>query len=198
MYHFVKINNTWYLKVESEKDIKDHFNKIMRREFEDGFNDYKDNIKVIKDRDGKPKVWSATHATTQWRIGVELLMSIKGMSWLEASNELEQKTYNDRIKLFEKGRHIYLANGLSYMSFPNEQEIDEEKWLEELIYPYELNYENVRILQWPGGKHWYAKIDNIDICDKYDNYKWSSKYWAQKIAKQYCECNGDWSKIDFE
>ena len=44
MYHFVKFNNTWYLKPEKIDDIIDHFKKFCGREFEQGFNDFKDNI----------------------------------------------------------------------------------------------------------------------------------------------------------
>jgi len=36
MYHFVKINKIWYLKIEKEQDIIDHLHTIMKREFELG------------------------------------------------------------------------------------------------------------------------------------------------------------------
>lgn len=73
-------------------------------------------------------------------------------------------------------------------------EYDEEVWSEELTYPYEYNYDDVRILQWPGGHHWYAKIGSMDIVDKYGNQKWSDKSYAIEIAKRFCKCGGDWSK----
>ena len=45
MYHFVKFNNTWYLKPEKLEDVIEHFKKFCGREFEQGFNDFKDNVR---------------------------------------------------------------------------------------------------------------------------------------------------------
>lgn len=39
MYHFVKIDNIWYLKPETKQDIIDHFNTIVKRCFEEGLKD---------------------------------------------------------------------------------------------------------------------------------------------------------------
>ena len=38
----------------------------------------------------------------------------------------------------------------------------------------------------------YIKIGNIDICDKWGNYKFSDKSYAQEVAKKWCECGGNW------
>lgn len=46
MYHFVKFNKTWYLKPETLQDVIDHFNKICGREFKEGFEDFRDNVRV--------------------------------------------------------------------------------------------------------------------------------------------------------
>lgn len=39
MYHFIKFNKIWYLKVETKQDIMDHYNIILKREYEAGIND---------------------------------------------------------------------------------------------------------------------------------------------------------------
>ena len=59
----------------------------------------------------------------------------------------------------------------------------------------DFNYDDVRFIRWNDGKHWYAKIGDIDICDQYGNYKSTNKYYMMRVAKQWCECGGDWSKI---
>lgn len=46
MYHFVKFNKTWYLKPETLQDVIDYFNKICGREFKEGFEDFRDNVRV--------------------------------------------------------------------------------------------------------------------------------------------------------
>ena len=69
------------------------------------------------------------------------------------------------------------------------RKLKDEVWKDELIYPFEYNYDEVRFIQWPDGKHWYAKIGKIDICDQWGNYKWSDKYYAMEIAKKWCKDN---------
>jgi len=196
MYHFVKFNNTWYLKPESIQDIVDHFNKICGREFEQGFNDFKDNVSVRKSPiDGHPYLYSRNHSVSHWRNVVELEMKFKDKSWLDAACSLEAETYKDRIERFLKGKLEYFTDGLAYYPPIKEPTYDEEIWKEDLIYPVDYNYDEVRFIQWPDGIHWYAKIGNIDICDKYGNYKARDKYYMMEVAKKWCQCGGDWSKI---
>ncbi len=191
MYHFVKFNNTWYFKPESIQDIIDHFNKICGREFKEGAEDFINNTIILKDGE----IFSRNHTSSVWRTAVELEMGFKETSWLKAATSLEEKTFKDRIEMFTKGRFIYFTDGLPYFCSNDAPEYDDEKYTEELIYPYDYNYEDCRFLQWPNGHHWYVKIGKIDICDKYGNYKFSDKSYAQKVAKDWCKCSGDWTKI---
>ena len=195
MYHFVKFNNTWYLKPEKLEDVTEHFKKFCGREFKEGFEDFRDNVSVKKDYNGEKYLYSKNHSSSLWRYAVEMTIQIKDQSWLEAACSLEEKTYQDRIERFLEGRTIFLTDGLPYFPPKEWPEYDEEVWKDELEFPYEYNYEDCRFLQWPDGRHWYVKIGNIDIGDKYGNYKFSDKSYAQKVAKAWCKCGGDWSKI---
>lgn len=192
MYHFVKFNNTWYLKVESVQDIIDHFKKVCGREIEQGWNDFKDNVRYAKDENGNNVLESRNHSTSVWRNVVELTMQIKGDSWMNSANDLEQRTYKDRINHFLKGDFVYLTDGLPYFVAKEEQDYEEEKWSDELKYPYKFDFGQVRFLQWPNGKHWYAKIGSIDIVDRYGYQKWRDKYYAMEVAKKFCKCGGNW------
>lgn len=194
MYHFVKFNKTWYLKPECLQDVIDHFNKICGREIKEGFEDFRDNTRIRKSSvDGKPYLDSMNHSSSHWRNAVELEMRMKDQSWVEAACSLEDRTYKDRIERFLSGKPIYLLNSLAYSPFKEHPKYDEEKWIEELIYPFEYNYDEVRFIQWPEGRHWYVKIGNIDIGDKWGNYKFSDKSYAQEVAKKWCECGGNWN-----
>ena len=196
MYHFVKFNGTWYLKPETLQDVKDHFVKICGREFKEGFEDFRDNTRVrISSVDGHRYIDSMNHSSSHWRNAVEIEMKMKDKSWLDAATSLEERTYQDRIKTFLAGKPIYLTNGLAYYPPIEHPKYDEEKWIEKLIYPFEYNYDDVRFIQWPDGRHWYAKCGSIDIVDKYGHQKWYDKSYAQEIAKKWCECGGDWSKL---
>lgn len=194
MYHFVKFNKTWYLKPETVQDVIDHFNKICGREFKQGFDDFNDNVVIRKDSDGNPYLYSKNHSSSVWRHAVELCeMKLKGFSWLEGACGLEKRTFEDRIRRFKENKPIYLSDGLAYYPPKEHPEYDEEIWKDELVYPYEYNFDEVRFIQWPNGKHWYAKIGNIDIVDKWGNQKWRDKYYAMEVAKKFCKCGGNWS-----
>ena len=195
MYHFVKFNKTWYLKPESVQDVIDHFKKICGREFKEGFEDYKDNVVVKKDSDGNPYLYSMNHSSSVWRNAVELCeMKLKGLNWLNGSTSLEDRTFKDRIEMFNKGRAIYFRDGLPYYCANEHPTYEEEVWKETLEYPYEYQYDDCRFIQWPDGRHWYAKCGNIDIVDKYGRQKWRDKSYAQEIAKKWCMCGGNWNK----
>lgn len=194
MYHFVKFNNTWYLKPESLEDIIEHFKKFCGREFEQGFNDFKDNVSIKKDYNDEPYLYSKNHSSSAWRNAVEMTMRLTGGSWLNIANSLEEHTYKDRIKKFLEGKPIFFTDGLPYYPPIEWPDYDEEVWKDELEFPYEYKFEDVRFIQWPGGRHWCAKLGNIDIVSEYGSQKWSDKYYAMEVAKKWCKCGGDWSK----
>lgn len=183
-YHFVKFNGVWYLKPETVQDIIDHFNTIIKNEFVEGFKDYKKSIKICKGADGKPWIYRA-HPETAWNNAVTMMATVKGQSWAEAAIELENKTYNDRIRLFGKSP-MYLSNGLAYSTPKKEMEYQDEQWLDEIMYPVsEFDPDRVRYIQWEGGKHWYAKIDKYDVVDQNGNQKWDTKEEAEKAVRRY-------------
>lgn len=47
--------------------------------------------------------------------------------------------------------------------------------------------DDVRFIQWDGGKHWYAKVNKEDIVDEFGRQKWNTKDEAEKAAKWYIE-----------
>ena len=197
MYHFVKFNNTWYLKPEKLEDVIEHFKKFCGREFNEGFEDFRNNSEIrTSSIDGSKYRYSKNHSSSVWRYAVEMTMDLKGMSWLESATSLEEKTYKDRIKKFLEGKPIFFTDGLPYYPPIEWPEYDEEVWKEELEFPYEYQYENCRFLQWPGGRHWYVKIGNIDIGDSWGHYKFNDLSYAQEVAKKWCQCGGDWDAYD--
>lgn len=188
-YHFVKFDGVWHLKPETVQDIINHFNTVIKDKFVEGFEDYKKSIHVCKRYDGTPWIYRA-HPETDWNAAVTLLAGVKGLSWFEAAHELENKTYNDRIKHFGKSP-MYLSNGLAYSTPKEEPDYQDEQWLDEIMYPIsEFDPNRVRYIQWPGGKHWYAKIDNYDVVDQHGNQKWNTQEEAEKAVRRWLTIHG--------
>lgn len=44
---------------------------------------------------------------------------------------------------------------------------------------------DIKVNKWWGGKHYYAKIDNIDVVDDDGNVKWNTEQYAYDVAIKY-------------
>ena len=44
---------------------------------------------------------------------------------------------------------------------------------------------DIKIKKWWGGKHWYAKVGNIDVVDTDGNVKWNTEQYAYDMALKY-------------
>ena len=192
MYHFVTLeNNTWYLQPHKEQDILDHFDKVMRREFVDGFEDRKEGTYVIKSFNdpNKPAIMM-NHPSSPWRIAVEMEEHIKNQSWLEAACGLEEQTLRDRLQLLKSGHTLMLANGLTYMplSEKNPMQVIDEVWKEELVYPLDTNqfdYDKVEYYKNAEGK-WEAQVDGVQVRSKIGRTSWSIKAYAKEVTRKFC------------
>lgn len=189
MYHFVKIDNIWYLKPETKQDIIDHFNTIVKKCFEEGLKDRVSSTYLCKNYFGQGKDYIyIEHPTTDWAKAVEQYMHIWGLTWVETAHKLETVTYNDRLNTFDKlsaqGKTFYLRNGLGIFCCPNAT-YDDEVWSDKMEYPIKDVYtiDDVRYIQWKDGSHWYAKVGNIDIVDPDGRQKWDTKEEAMKWAQ---------------
>jgi hypothetical protein len=189
LYHFVKIDGVWYLKAENKHDIIDHFNIIMKREFKEGFYDRMDNITICKGVDGDKMF--VGHPTAPWSKAIECYMQIWQCSWIEAAAKLEEETLQNRLKMFENGKLIYLSDGLTYTTFYNTvPEIEDECYKVEMEFPKKDIYtiDDVRYIQWNHNGHWYAKIDKIDVVWA-GKQKWDTKEEAIEASKKYINNN---------
>lgn len=187
MYHFVKYNNIWYLKVETKQDIIDHYNIILKREYEEGFNDRKSSIHPCKN--GYVYI---EHPTTPWAKAVEIYMQVWNMSWVMAANKLETEMINTRLNMFNNARPLHLSNGLT--TFVHNDTLingtikyQDECWKDTLEYPEPEHYteNDIRYIQWKDGSHWYVKIGKYDVVDENGNQKWNTRNEAINAAYKF-------------
>ena len=188
-FHFVRIAdkfnpkiNKWYLKPDSLEALLEHWNRYGGGEMKEGIQQITERIKY------RSAGRIAPHFTSYWGSLVEMTAEMKNISLLESACQLENKLFNDRLNMFLKGEEFYLTEGLTVFKLLDcVAEIVEEVYKDEMIYPDNNTHsiENVRYLQWEGGKHWYAKVGKIDIVDKEGNQKWNSKEEAERAVKEY-------------
>ncbi len=197
MYHFVKIRFCrenkayWYLKPESIKDVEDHFNIIVNKDIAMGTYEHINSEHIYKSSDGSLKRTYTKECDSDWNSSVSRINYILGEDWNFTALKLQSKTFETRVEDFQKGKNMYLSNGLPIFMWPIKNdgycEIIEEKFENELIYPIEehKHFSDV-VYNCNGCSRWSAKIGNREITDKDGKNWWYTKHEAEIAARWFC------------
>lgn len=198
MYKFTRVHRKgtdeygiWYFKPRSMDDLKLHWTTVcwgeIRRHVDERF-----EKSVLVEREGGEPYIHAPHPTTQFGIGVDAYVSVANGNYALGMLELENMAWRSRKESFEKGRDIYLAEGMTVYEIDDRFfEIAEEVEKEEFAYPSNKDWtmDDVRYMQWNmlgnRGTHWYAKIGKRDVYDSEGNMKWETKEEAEKAAEWF-------------
>jgi len=123
-----------------------------------------------------------THFKNNLNDCIETVAVAKETSYIYELCNFSSKVSKGQIKNIEKFGTIYIQKvGSYFMKSDDIIEYDEPVFNEKCIFPD--NYE-IKISKWPGGKHWYAKIGNIDVVVN-GNQKWNTYELAEKNAKEF-------------
>ena len=180
----------WWFVAKSGGDVIEHAEKFLVPTMQEGFNSAsKDAIDAIF-KFGDASLMR--HPTNEIASAIERISAIKykpsPMAFFNTGNEMLQTAINQRLKEVEKGKNIYLENGVREFGYsPLHYEIIEEYYSDELVYPDLLipTLDDVKYVQWTGGYHWYAKVNKEDVVDELGNQKWNTKKEAEEAAKWY-------------
>lgn len=197
MYHFVKIRFCrenkayWYLKPECKQDIEDHFNIIVNKDIAMGTQERISSSILCKHSDGSLYEYHPKEYDTDWNSTVSRINHILGEDWNFTALKLRSKTFETRVEDFQKGKNIYLSNGLPIFIWPIKNdsycEIIEEKFENELIYPIEEHKHFADVVyNCDGCSKWTAKIGNREITDKDGNNWWYTKHEAEIATRWFC------------
>jgi len=97
--------------------------------------------------------------------------------------KLEHTFYLKKLEYIRNKGAILIRESGSFMPFnPEEFQITDSAEKRELEYPSDTE---IKIIRWPGGTHYYAKVGNMDIVDQEGNQKWNTEKEARQKAKQY-------------
>lgn len=111
-------------------------------------------------------------------------------SIIEHTDTLLKRLYKDKMKVISETGGIYINKNGGYFCFHKGLQIQDEKILKnkagQIVFP-KYTEKDIKIIQWENGKHYYAKIGNIDVVDKMNNQKWNTKKRAQEIANEFLE-----------
>ena len=189
-YRFVKVEAiepredakpVWYFSPQSVKQIDEHWRKYPASVIRKG-------SRHIAHRIFKGEKLDGTNVFNEFEEAVHRIHPITENMLISDMVQLESIAYSNRINDFENGRDIYLTKGMPVVTIDTRfYHITEELYKDELTFPDEEKptMDDVRYMQWDGGWHWYAKIGDLDVTDKYNNQKWNTKEEAEEAAKWY-------------
>lgn len=187
-----KLNPHWYFVPQSVDQVIEHWKKYCSPIIKQG------SRQVAQIISGEIPY---THPDNQFRMAVDQLTMLPypekrcgGMMAAEIMLKVENEAYNGRIREFQRG------NGHKMFLHPDMRlQIYDDRWSEVvdtvekdvLTYPEEErpSISDVRIIQWKGGEHYYAKIGKLDVVDEFGNQKWFSEEEALDAAEWYIEEN---------
>ena len=158
-------NQHWCLKVTNINTFADYIEKIDNRIMTNGFNDY---------------IFNNHPGNLGYLIGG--LVDKYKIRPLDAAQYIQVQKIHDIIDLIEQGYEIYINKNGGYCFGHN----DYTDWChkKEMIFP-DFKIDQIKIESFPGGKHFYAYIDNMPVRDgdtiKWDTYKEAYDYAATLV-----------------
>jgi hypothetical protein len=166
----VNIEYSWMIVLESIEDLLD-YNEIYQA------SEIKDSLRELITKN------YAMHNTFNWGYLVELISSLKGESIIKTSCNLELEVFNSRMQCILQSGKMYLnTNGAG---FPHSKDIEIVEEIEKEGWP-EYSKKDIKIIQWPNGKHFYAKIGKLDVVID-GIQKWDTYEEAKIAANNYFE-----------
>lgn len=88
------------------------------------------------------------------------------------------------IHCFIRWGAIVISPNYSFRNIDDTFDIQKEIKQKEFIFPL-TNALEIKVSRWPGGKHYYAKVGNIDVKDEDGNIKWGTYKRAEIEAKKF-------------
>lgn len=102
-------------------------------------------------------------------------------SFVESFANFFDRASQVRLRVMEECGTIYIQKTGSYFNHNDNIKIIAEKVMSDIVFP---EGKEERYIKWPNGKHWYAKIGDLNV--KWDGKnKWGTEEEAKEATKQF-------------
>lgn len=187
MYKFAKVKLLyfhdepihWYLLLESLEDLMKYLEVMGKVSTETYFH-------------LKEKHKSLDHFSSDAECAVGSLFLTNNNNRKSAIDDLlhlSNSMCKPKLDLILKGEKLLIGENLfGFMPYSEKTcNILEIVKKEMLVFPEKsYTHEDIRVIKWPNGKHYYAKIGNCDVIID-DEQKWKTKKQAYKKALKFLE-----------
>lgn len=180
----------WVLKISSFMELINY--QMCNSQMAEAFLDHSRCVKASSEYKRQPtkndpsETWTMRpHYENVMAHTVAVTADLKDKSFIKAMCDLSEEIFKGQMTSLEREGTIYIQHTGSYMSWPPETDIwEEETWeRSHMVFP---DSDEIKILQWPQGTHWYAKIGNVDVVIDGEE-KWDTYDEADVAAKRFVD-----------
>lgn len=164
----------WLLVIENEDDLWNYHETTFGPMVESAW----DNLLQVKN--GK------AHINTDLGFIINFRTKSVGDSLLVNTAKVLDDIHFSRLNLVKKYGKIFINKRGGYFTPHKDIIVTDEILLKNKGFRFpEYKESDIKLRQWKGGTHWYAKIGNIDVVDEDGNVKWDTLQEARIKAKEF-------------
>lgn len=161
----MKLNYGWLFDIQDYDDLHAWWDNVYKNIAQKDFNE------AMKYKEGK------AHANV-----LAQLAELWGLDLISALSRLQSDRGNGMAQVLDEHHRLFVNSVGGYFGWSDALQLsgthDIDIWA--------LPEESIRIIQWPGGEHFYAKIGNDDVVVDGEQ-KWETKAAAEAAGKKYLE-----------
>lgn len=173
-------NQGWWLKITNIQQLmllSNSENGLLQTQYKHAFENY------LKDKEFNP--FSVEHGPHIKEAGLTYYLALVSQNKKTPFIPILEQTIKERIKnmtqiLSEYG-YVHINKNGGFCA--HEKKADAFLYKKDMSFP-EFTENNIHVKQFPGGKHYYAYIGNMQVTDK-DIRKWNTYEEAYEQAKAY-------------
>lgn len=170
----IVIDYGWMLKISNLGQLMSYHEMVGKERNSKAFSD------VVKVEKGKK------HYTDRLGFTIHTIAEIHNWSIVGALTHITSVVIRNQLESIEAVGAIYVNRNGGYFPYDENAEEYDRKNNELLVFPTsdEISEKDIRIIQWPNGNHFYAKIGNEDVVWEGEQ-KWNTKAEAKRAAEKY-------------
>lgn len=191
---FAKVVNTWKdmnidygytLKISNWVELLQYWQEVKQSDIEIGLWDLLESGEFASMITGKAK--NRHVKTTMGQVLLQLAqiepLKEKPAGLFHMVAEHAGKVFQSMMKVLERSGALYVQERGGY--FCAGEHMVESDVIEKDNYVYPDTKADIRIIQWGGGTHYYAKVGRRDVVDAEGNQKWDTEEEARRYAEKF-------------
>lgn len=185
-----EINYGFLIRITSILELIDYWMRVRTGFVSTGFYDYSRSREYAKLCGYSPKQMvkhkvGLDHVHSSYGAAIALLAEIKGhpKGVIGLIGDFEDRIFKDQAAMIEKHDAIYINHNCGYFWHDDSVKVEKVVTKEDYVFP-EFTDADIKIIQWRGGKHYYAKVGGIDVVWEGEQ-KWNTRRAAREAAKNF-------------